>query len=58
MTVQVQTNQGMEASGVNGDNAAARRLCREFSAPVGLLDPTTLVWRVRQDQDASKISGR
>jgi HD-GYP domain-containing protein (c-di-GMP phosphodiesterase class II) len=25
----------------------ARRLAREFSAPVGLLDPSTLVWRVR-----------
>ena len=25
----------------------ARRLSREFSAPVGLLDPSSLVWRVR-----------
>jgi HD domain len=40
-----------ESSGVNGEHAAARRLAREFSAPVGLLDPVTLVWRVRLGLD-------
>ena len=29
------------------DEATARRLAREFGAPVGLLDPLTLIWRVR-----------
>ena len=38
---------GADSSGPEGDQAAARRLAREFSAPVGLLDPSTLVWRVR-----------
>lgn len=35
------------ASAIPNDDAMARRLAREFAAPVGLLDPVTLVWRVR-----------
>ncbi len=57
MMVKVQASQGAESSGVNGEGAAARRLAREFSAPVGLLDPTTLVWRVRLGQEASAFPG-
>lgn len=34
-------------SGERDDRAIAGRLAREFSAPVGLLDPTTLAWRAR-----------
>ena len=36
-----------EAANPAGDRAMALRLAREFAAPVGLLDPTTLVWRAR-----------
>ena len=36
-----------DSSSLDGDQALARRLAREFSAPVGLLDPSTLAWRVR-----------
>jgi HD-GYP domain-containing protein (c-di-GMP phosphodiesterase class II) len=36
-----------DSSSLDGDQALARRLAREFSAPVGLLDPLTLAWRVR-----------
>jgi putative nucleotidyltransferase with HDIG domain len=35
------------------DSAIARRLAREFTAPVGLLDPTTLAWRARIGIDES-----
>ncbi len=43
-----QTNAGPgSSSSSSSDEATARRLAREFSAPVGLLDPQTLVWRVR-----------
>jgi hypothetical protein len=39
---------GSEApSGANSDQSLARRLVREFEAPVGLLDPSTNAWRVR-----------
>jgi HD-GYP domain-containing protein (c-di-GMP phosphodiesterase class II) len=38
---------GTDSSGLDGDQALARRLAREFSAPVGLLDPSTLAWKVR-----------
>jgi hypothetical protein len=46
-----------ESSEGNGEHAAARRLSREFSAPVGLLDPATLVWRVRMGRDAADFPG-
>jgi HD-GYP domain-containing protein (c-di-GMP phosphodiesterase class II) len=36
-----------DSSSLDGDQALARRLAREFSAPVGLLDPSTLAWKVR-----------
>jgi len=39
----------------SNDDAMARRLAREFSAPVGLLDPQTLVWRVRLGRDAENF---
>ena len=39
------------------DEATARRLAREFTAPVGLLDPLTLVWRVRLGRDADSFPG-
>ncbi len=42
---------------VTTDEATARRLAREFMAPVGLLDPTTLVWRVRLGRDADSWPG-
>jgi hypothetical protein len=38
---------GAGPSNLDGDQALARRLAREFSGPVGLLDSSTLVWRVR-----------
>ena len=38
---------GADSSGLDGDQPLARRLAREFSAPVGLLDPSTLAWRAR-----------
>ena len=38
--------------GSDADQASARRLAREFSAPVGLLDPSNLAWRVRIGADA------
>lgn len=44
-----------ESSEVGGEHAAARRLAREFSAPVGLLDPATLVWRVRLGLDPAEF---
>jgi len=46
-----------ESSGVNGEHATARRLAREFSAPVGLIDPSTLIWRVRHGLDAASFPG-
>ncbi len=33
------------------DHGIARRLWQEFSAPVGLLDPNTLIWRAREGAD-------
>ena len=47
---------GDSAAG-DGDQASARRLAREFSAPVGLLDPSTLVWRVRLGADPGAFPG-
>ncbi len=35
------------------DQAMARRLAREFTAPVGLLDPATMAWRARLGLDES-----
>ena len=43
--------------GLTGDDAAARRLAREFSAPVGLLDPATLAWRVRIGREPDGFPG-
>ena len=40
-------DRGADPSSLDGDQSVARRLSREFSAPVGLLDPSTLVWKVR-----------
>jgi len=57
MIAKVQSSRTGEASGVNNDDAAARRLAREFSAPVGLLDPTTLAWRIRIGQDPAAFPG-
>ncbi len=42
---------------VRGDEAIARRLAREFGAPVGLLDPLTLVWRLRIGVNAASFPG-
>ena len=39
------------------DDAIARRLAREFVAPVGLLDPLTLAWRVRIGQEGDRFPG-
>jgi hypothetical protein len=38
-------------AGETEDQAMARRLAREFMAPVGLLDPATMAWRVRLGLD-------
>ena len=38
-------------SGESSDSGVSRRLTREFSAPIGLLDPTTLIWRAREGLD-------
>ena len=38
-------------TGESSDQGTARRLSREFSAPVGLLDSTTMVWRTREGLD-------
>ena len=38
-------------SGQAEGGATTRRLAREFSAPVGLLDPTTMAWRSREGLD-------
>lgn len=46
-----------DSSGGENDLASARRLAREFSAPVGLLDPSTLVWRVRTGAEVSFFPG-
>jgi HD-GYP domain-containing protein (c-di-GMP phosphodiesterase class II) len=37
------------------DQALALRLAREFTAPVGLLDPTSLSWRAREGLDESQF---
>jgi hypothetical protein len=50
-------SRGAESSKGDGDQAVARRLAREFSAPVGLLDPSTLVWRVRLGAGAESFPG-
>src|SRR3954463_2654967 len=50
-------SRGADSSKGDGDQAAARRLAREFSAPVGLLDPSTLVWRVRLGAGAESCPG-
>ena len=39
------------------DEATARRLAREFAAPVGRLDPLTLAWRVRLGRPADQFPG-
>ncbi len=57
MIVKAQSNQGTDSSTGGGDLAAARRLAREFSAPVGLLDPATLVWRARLGRDPEAFPG-
>ncbi len=57
MIAKAQAEQGMESSIGGGDLATARRLAREFSAPVGLLDPTTLAWRARLGQDPEAFPG-
>ncbi len=46
---------GADSTGGDGEQAAARRLAREFSAPVGLLDPSTLAWRARVGAEASSF---
>ena len=38
-------------TGEREDRATAERLAREFSAPVGLLDPSTVAWRARTGPD-------
>ena len=35
----------------SSDIGVVRRLIREFTAPIGLLDPTSLVWRAREGID-------
>ena len=45
------------SSAVPSDDSIARRLVREFAAPVGLLDPLTLIWRVRMAGDVAKFPG-
>ena len=42
---------------VPSDESTARRLVREFAAPVGLLDPLTLIWRVRLGGDPACFPG-
>ena len=46
-----------DSSGGEADLASARRLAREFSAPVGLLDPSTLVWRARLGAEVESFPG-
>ena len=45
------------SSAIPSDEAIARRLAREFAAPVGLLDPVTLIWRIRIGQAADHFPG-
>ena len=52
------SNRTADSSGGEADQASARRLAREFSAPVGLLDPSTLVWRVRMGAGCRVVSRR
>jgi HD-GYP domain-containing protein (c-di-GMP phosphodiesterase class II) len=47
-----------EDSSVARDDRAARRLAREFGAPVGLLDPLTLIWRAMLGLEARSFPGR
>ncbi len=42
-------------AGETEDQAMARRLAREFSAPVGLLDPSTVAWRARTGLDEAEF---
>jgi HD domain len=51
------SNRAADSSGGEGDQASARRLAREFSAPVGLLDPSSLVWRIRMGAEAESFPG-
>ncbi|WP_435019863.1 HD-GYP domain-containing protein [Tundrisphaera sp. TA3] len=44
-----------ESSNPGGDRALALRLAREFAAPVGLLDPATLIWRARVGIDPDEF---
>ncbi len=57
MIVKDRTSSGVRGPAAEGDEAAARRLAREFEAPVGLLDPATLIWRVRIGQESSAFPG-
>ena len=45
------------SSAVPSVDSVARRLAREFAAPVGLLDPLTLIWRVRLGGDVTRFPG-
>ena len=42
-------------AGETEDQAMARRLAREFAAPVGLLDPSTVAWRARLGLDEAEF---
>src|SRR6478752_5865501 len=44
-----------DSTNPNGDRAMALRLAREFAAPVGLLDPSTLIWRARVGLNAEEF---
>jgi HD-GYP domain-containing protein (c-di-GMP phosphodiesterase class II) len=46
-----------EDSSASRNDRAARRLAREFGAPVGLLDPSTLTWRARLGLEARSFPG-
>ncbi|WP_435008334.1 HD-GYP domain-containing protein [Tundrisphaera lichenicola] len=51
------SDRSKESSTVSSETALARRLAREFMAPIGLLDPVTLVWRVRQGREVDEFPG-
>ena len=57
MIVKAQAERETDSSISGGDQASARRLGREFGAPVGLLDPATLIWRARLGQDPERFPG-
>jgi hypothetical protein len=46
-----------EDSSASRNDRAARRLAREFGAPVGLLDPSTLTWRARLGLENGSFPG-